>query len=273
MIRYRLRLNNYEMTETPTPLTIRASDFGPIRGGAGPLYSRIAESVGEYIRRKKFLQGTRLATESQLAEHFRVSVITVRAALKLLADQGVIERQQGLGTFVRRSSAPASTWALGSINDLMNASQLSQLQVLKHGFTGLPKWAAGYLQSEPGAQHFNVQVVRSQDGQPFQLTDAFYPKGLGDELAHLDLAHQLEVNHLVVGAVEDVTGRKVDLIRQTIGACAASNPVAAALDLPLRTPLLLITRVSYTADGEILQVARSHYQTKDFSYSFDLKRE
>jgi GntR family transcriptional regulator len=261
------------MTEISAPTTIQPTDFGPLRDGAGPLYSRIADCLGEYIRLKKFSEGTRLPTESQLAEHFRVSIITVRTALKLLVDQGTIDRQQGLGTFVRRSSAPASTWALGSINDLMNASQLSELKILKHGFTALPKWAAGYLGSEPGAQHFNVQIVRSQDGQPFQLTDAFYPKGLGDQLARLDLAQQLEVNHLVVGAVEDVTGRKVELIRQTIGACAASNPVAVALDLPLRTPLLLITRVSYTADGQILQVARSHYQTKDFSYSFDLKRE
>ncbi len=265
--------NNDPMTEANTPISIPAADFGPIRTGAGPLYSRIAECVSEYIRLKMFPEGARLPTESQLAEHFRVSIITVRTALKLLADQGTIERQQGLGTFVRRSSAPPSTWALGSINDLVHASQVSELRVLKHGFTALPKWAASDLGSEPGALHFNVEVVRSQNGRPFQLTDAFYPKGLGDELAQLDLAQQLEVNHLVVGAVEDVTGRKVDLIRQKIGACAASNPVAASLDLPPRTPLLLITRVSFTADGQILQVARSHYQTKDFSYSFDLKRE
>lgn len=262
------------MTDTTTESqSIRASDFGPIRGGAGPLYSRIADSVGHYIRLKQLPQGTRLPTESQLADHFRVSVITVRTALKLLADQGTIERQQGLGTFVRRSSAPASTWALGSINDLMHASRQSELRVLKQGFTALPSWAAAYLDSQTGVPHFNVQVVRSQDGRPFQLTDAFYPKALGDELAHVDLAHQLEMNHLVIGAVEDVTGRKVDLIRQTITACAAAGPVAAALELPLRTPLLLITRVSFTADDEILQVARSHYQTKDFSYSFDLKRD
>jgi GntR family transcriptional regulator len=265
--------NNDQMADVTMAITIQAADFGPIKGGAGPLYSRIADSVSEYIRLKKFSEGTRLPTESQLAQHFRVSIITVRTALKLLADQGTIDRQQGLGTFVRRSNAAPSTWALGSINDLMHASQLSELKVLKQGFTALPKWAAGDLGSEIGSQHFNVQIVRSKNGQPFQLTDAFYPKGLGDQLARLDLAQQLEVNHLVVGAVEDVTGRKVELIRQTISACAASNPVAAALDLPLRTPLLLIGRVSCTADGQILQVARSHYQTKDFSYSFDLKRE
>lgn len=256
-----------------TPPTIHANDFGPISSGAGPLYSRIADRMGEYIRLKKFPENTRLPSESQLAEHFCVSIITVRTALKLLVDQGTIDRQQGLGTFVRRSSVRPSTWAIGSISDLSTASQRSEITVRKQGFSALPKWAAAYLESEPGAQHYNVQVVRSQDGNPFQLTDAFYPKGLGDELARLDLAQQLEVNHLVVGAVEDVTGRKVELIHQTIAACAASNAVAAVLKVAPRTPLLLITRVSYSTENRILQAAQSHYQTKDFSYSFDLKRE
>jgi DNA-binding GntR family transcriptional regulator len=44
--------------------------------------------------------GARLPTYAQLADQYQVSVSTAQAALRILRDRGVVEGQQGKGTFV-----------------------------------------------------------------------------------------------------------------------------------------------------------------------------
>ncbi|KLU60141.1 HTH-type transcriptional repressor YvoA [Peptococcaceae bacterium CEB3] len=58
------------------------------------------------IRREKYLVGSRLPNEGKLAEEMGVSRNTLREALRVMAAQGIVEKRQGLGTFVRAESMP-----------------------------------------------------------------------------------------------------------------------------------------------------------------------
>ena len=224
---------------------LNVSEFGRISNDASPLYVRIASTLGNYIRVKGLAPGTKLSSEHQFAKHFGVSIITMRAALKRLVDNGVIERQQGAGTFVRRSEARTTEWALGSMEDLINTSQLSEVVNVRNGFFPAPNWAATALGSAPNRQAFNIQVIRSQGGRPFLLTDAYYPAEIGDSLSRIDIPLHLKSNHLLIGVVEQITQLKVIEIRQTISATSASKQVAEMLEIRSRSPILLMTRLSY----------------------------
>lgn len=78
--------------------------------------------------------------------------------------------------------------------------------------------------------------------------------------------------HLIIGAVENITGQRVAVIRQRIKATSATKHIASALEIPVRTPVLQISRVSETDTGRVLQVGRSFYQTHDYGYAFDIHR-
>src|SRR5258705_13794378 len=65
-----------------------------------PLYYQLENLLREKILSGTFAAGGRLPTESGLIQQYGVSRITVRQALTSLADEGVIERRQGRGTFV-----------------------------------------------------------------------------------------------------------------------------------------------------------------------------
>ncbi|HIC96210.1 TPA: extracellular solute-binding protein [Candidatus Bipolaricaulota bacterium] len=67
---------------------------------AVPLYRQLKEILEERIRRGEFRPGERLPTERELCQQFGVSRITVRQALGELANEGLLYRHQGSGTFV-----------------------------------------------------------------------------------------------------------------------------------------------------------------------------
>jgi DNA-binding transcriptional regulator YhcF (GntR family) len=121
----KIRAHVEPRTSMPADRVFDVSEFGSIPGGPSPLYYRIVSRMKEQIARRKPVPGTKLPTEDQLAKHFGVSIITIRAALKELADLGMIERQQGRGTFIRQADAAQSEWALGSIEDLVATSRSS----------------------------------------------------------------------------------------------------------------------------------------------------
>ncbi len=64
-----------------------------------PLYRQIADLLRErYVTGQP--EGVRLPPERQLAEHLRVSAVTIRTALRELERDQLVERRQGSGTYV-----------------------------------------------------------------------------------------------------------------------------------------------------------------------------
>lgn len=63
-----------------------------------PLYLQLVSELRAELARK--LPGDRLGTESDYARRFSVSVFTVRQALQVLGNEGLIEKRQGSGSYI-----------------------------------------------------------------------------------------------------------------------------------------------------------------------------
>ncbi|HET8845350.1 MAG TPA: GntR family transcriptional regulator, partial [Ktedonobacteraceae bacterium] len=73
------------------------------------LHRQLTSDLRNRILNGQLAAGARLPTDQELASEYQLSRDTVRQALALLADEGLIERIQGRGTFVCQLSAPAMT--------------------------------------------------------------------------------------------------------------------------------------------------------------------
>ncbi|MDY4510426.1 GntR family transcriptional regulator [Streptococcus pluranimalium] len=72
-----------------------------------PKYQQLINMLKNQILTGKFKEGDRFHTESDLVNHFNVSSITAIRALNELEREGLVERKQGIGTFVSRSRLEA----------------------------------------------------------------------------------------------------------------------------------------------------------------------
>jgi GntR family transcriptional regulator len=77
-----------------------------------PMYLQIAELLARQIKAGHWHRGERLPTEAALAQRLGVAVGTLRKALALLAQQGVLERIQGSGTYVRKTAGTGQIYEL-----------------------------------------------------------------------------------------------------------------------------------------------------------------
>lgn len=74
-----------------------------------PLYQKVQDYIRKLIESEELKIGDRIPVEKELMEHFDVSKITVVKALSGLANEGLITRVPGRGSFVSdRESEPAS---------------------------------------------------------------------------------------------------------------------------------------------------------------------
>ena len=71
-----------------------------------PKYQRIAEELRIHIQDGKYRNAKALPTEHAIAEEYQVSRQTVRQALALLAESGLIERRQGSGSYIKERKRP-----------------------------------------------------------------------------------------------------------------------------------------------------------------------
>ncbi|ABD54857.1 GntR family transcriptional regulator [Jannaschia sp. CCS1] len=87
------------------------SDTDP-NSGALPTYLRIAEALTIDIGGGRLSPGEKLPPERAMATERGVAVATLRKALHLLVERGLIERRQGSGNYVLGGGSNIGTYAL-----------------------------------------------------------------------------------------------------------------------------------------------------------------
>src|SRR5262249_15991134 len=66
-----------------------------------PVYKQIADHLRIAIERGRLREGDQLPSEAQLIDHYGVARMTIRNAMRLLQDEGLVTAEHGKGSYVR----------------------------------------------------------------------------------------------------------------------------------------------------------------------------
>src|SRR5688500_5986168 len=123
-----------------------------------PLYHQVKTSILQEIEAGQWRPDSRLPSEDELAERFQVSKITVRQALRDLAQLGYIRREQGRGTFVQRPPLIEGPRELKSFTrEMQGHGFVASSRVLEQGVIPAPPDIAARLDVPPGTPVFRLR--------------------------------------------------------------------------------------------------------------------
>ncbi|MEH0147362.1 GntR family transcriptional regulator [Corynebacterium sp. Q4381] len=148
-----------------------------------PAYMVIGDELREQIVSQELPAGARLPSERELVDRFGVARMTVRHALDMLQDEGLIERRRGRtgGTFVR---ATPPSLELTSVAGFEEHFALSGAEVVSTQTTAVPapSVVAAAFDIPAGTEVFEREVIYASDGQPVLFAAAYTLPG-GPEAA------------------------------------------------------------------------------------------
>jgi DNA-binding GntR family transcriptional regulator len=96
-----------------------------------PIYAQLVRLLQEQIASGKLRPGDRLPSESQLCGHHGVSRMTVRRAINILVEQGLVITKQGQGTFIKPMQFWAATFSLGQLQNLLSDERVIRIEILE----------------------------------------------------------------------------------------------------------------------------------------------
>ena len=200
-------------------------------------YREIADILRLRLEAGDYAAGRVLPSESELSEEFGASRVTVRRALELLRDEGLVAARQGFGWFVASEPVRQRLARLVTIEGQMEASGMSpQRRILEFAFVAAPLRVRRVLGAE---QVLRVRRLNLADGEPFAVVTVWCPADLGADLSRADVERSPFYELLPI----DLSGAT-----QTIGADAATAADAALLNIPVGSPVLRCERITTAHD-------------------------
>lgn len=222
-------------------------------------YREIADELRRELEAGGRSAGRLLPSEADLSATYRASRVTVRRALEVLRDEGLVDSRQGFRWFVATEPLRQPLARLGTIEDQLAASGIaSERRIGDFGFVAAPARVRQVLGVD---RVLRVSRLNLADGEPFARVTVWCPEVLGAELSRTQVAEHSFYELLPV-ALGGAT--------QTIGAAVASASDAELLAVPEGSPVLVCERITSTTGGEAVLVARYVFPGHRTEFTVDL---
>ncbi|MEW1772313.1 GntR family transcriptional regulator [Streptomyces sp. NPDC086777] len=231
-----------------------------------PLWYQVSQSLRASILGRSPRDPLRLPTEEQLAEHYGVSVLTMRQALKELEEEGLISRHRRRGTFIEpdaRRGTPVRL--LGSVDAIVAQQSGMTAELLEHGTVPVTGELTEYFPDLAEVAAYHRLRSDEQTGEPTNHARNHVRPELAERIDPEDLARQP-----MTKVLRDVVGADISRITDTVAARLADPETARLLQVPLLSPILHYTGVTYDTAGRVLDLAVIHYRGDRFSFTVTL---
>jgi GntR family transcriptional regulator len=221
-----------------------------------PLYHQLYQILRGNITGREWQPGDMIPPESELIECYQVSRTTVRQVLDILANEGLIYRQQGRGTFVAHPTVEHGLVRIVNFTEDMRMRGCEpSSKVLFSGLVPAPQDIAEKLQVEPGEELARLERLRLADGEPMGIEESY--------LVHRYCLGILQ-NDYITNSLRETLVQDYDIrwthARQTIRAILAPRDLAELLAIRPKSALLFIERVSYSQEDVPIEFLRVYYR-------------
>lgn len=229
-----------------------------------PLYIQVASALRRRIETGQWRLGQQISTLEELEREFEVARVTVRQAVELLQNEGLVRREQGRGTFVADKLEDKhwlrleATWEslIAPIKDnvptIIKVDDPPARPVLAEG------------EGELARDYMFLRSVQLKNGAPFALVDLHLDRCIYEQSPKL---FQARTALPILATLKDAD---IEHAHQTLVIGSADPVTAGLLKVPLGTPTAECHCVVTNTKGVAIYVAEIIYRNDCVKLHIDL---
>lgn len=231
-----------------------------------PLHEQLYRDLRQRIDDGRWPTGHQIPSEVVIAEEFGVSRGTTRQAIARLVNEGLIERTAGRGSFVssRRLSYPLAD-LLGFTEQVSQEGHSPSSQVVD--IRDIPVESGPFGFGEHVRTLLSIERVRLSDGEPVALEQLLLPLPRFAGFREMDLSATS-----VYETLEHHFAVRIRLGDFTLDIDTLDARQATLLDVPLQTPVFLMTGSVFDQSNHTVMGVRCHYRRDRYSFRFSMTR-
>ncbi len=240
---------------------------GWVKRGLAVIYKSVADRLRIRVNGADCRVGDVLPSEKTLASQFGVSRMTVRKAVDMLIEWGLVERRHGSGTYVTKKDVQHETKGLSGFTELMREQGRSLTsEVLEFRTMPAPPAIASQLRIKVNEPVYFSNRVRSVDGRALLVEESYMPVRL---FRTLSVAH-LEGSKFAY--IENECQLPIAGNYESFSAVLADRRMAELLHIEQGAPILRLTSLSYGENGEFLNYSIMFRNANDYHVDYHLRR-
>jgi DNA-binding GntR family transcriptional regulator len=231
-------------------------------------YLNVAEALAEEIVSGRWPVGTQIPNETELSAFYGLSRYAVRQCVEVLIKQGLVSRQQGIGTKVIGNTPQYRfNLAIGGPQDIARYAEGTHFAILGKEKVRPDPELAELFNGHQDEKWLCIRGLRSskEDSTPISLAEIYVAERY-EKLLKIGKT----LNTPVYSLIEQQYGIKANRIEQRIFATLISESASSLLLARPGAAALRVIR-SYYQDRDLFEVTVSLHPADRFSYSMSFE--
>lgn len=230
-----------------------------------PMHARLRDALASRIAALEWASGEAIPSEQELAKTYGVSTSTMRKSIEHLVREGLLERRQGVGTFVRRPSFDGSLFRWFNFEDasMGGGRTVPESRLIEREVVDATSEIARGLRLPEGAKVVRVLRLRLWAGKPVICEDLYLPHPLFEPFVTMD---EQEIGPLLYPIYERAFGQVVTSVEDELSLGQADAVKSRLLEVKTGDPLIVVERTSFGANGAPIDWRRAYGRSDRFRY-------
>ncbi|MEI6896684.1 MAG: histidine utilization repressor [Psychromonas sp.] len=184
------------MTETTSSMMQRLTQS--IEDSPAPIYARVKQAICQKIICGEWQADQRVPSESEMVKALSVSRMTINRALRELTDEGILVRQQGVGTFVAQKKTHSALSEVHNIVDeITDRGHQHKAQLIKLTRTKATMEEAMNLGVRTNHSIFRATILHFENELPIQLEERVVNAAIAPDYDKQDFQHNTTYDYLM----------------------------------------------------------------------------
>lgn len=230
-----------------------------------PRYVQLADLLRQRIAKGQWPRGAVIPSIEKLMEEFNVARVTVRQAIQLLAQEGLLLPQRGRGTFVTAEPTLERKLLVHTTLHELVEMYRGDTPDLSHIVESRDAPMLLEQDGEPAPGYHHLRRVHSRAGERYCVVSLYIDERI------FALAPDRFRREVVIPLLAMLPGVEVARARQSLHISTADVEIARELRVPVNTPVGEIRRVFNAPDGSVLYLAEATYRGDYIRLEMDLK--